>query len=250
MTQAASVEVRGLVRRYGAVQALSGIDFSVKAGEIYGLLGPNGAGKTTTMRILATLLRADEGEVRLCGLDPRTSLEACRRCLGYQTGDTKLYERLTPVEVLRYFGAVHDMPRAQVEARVEALVAGLALGEFAARRSGTLSTGQQQRVSLARALLHDPQVLILDEPTTGLDIVSSQGLLDFLRQERGRGKAILYSTHILSEVELLCDRIGVLVGGRLVAEGTAQALMEQTGAASLTHAFLRHVGQETTGGRG
>jgi sodium transport system ATP-binding protein len=240
----ALVEVEGLERRYGALVAVQGLSFTVGAGEIFGLLGPNGAGKTTALRMLATLLEPDAGSIRVCGLDPMTAREGVRRRIGYQTGDTRLYERLYPEEFLRYFGRLHDMEADHLERRIEALVESLELRGFLGRRCGALSTGQQQRVSIARALLHDPPVLILDEPTSGLDIISGQFLLDFLRQERDRGKAILYSTHIMSEAELICDRLGLLYEGRLIYEGSLGGLLIEGDQGSLTRAFLRHIAQQ------
>ncbi len=232
------VAVKSLVRRYGDVVAVDRVSFEVRAGEIFGLLGPNGAGKTTTLRVLATLMEPDEGEARVCGHHTVEHVEEVRRCIGYQTGDTRLYERLTPVEFLRYFGRLHAMERSLLESRIEELARLLDFGAWRKRRCGSLSTGQQQRVSIARALLHDPPVLILDEPTSGLDILSSQFILDFLRQEKERGKAILFSTHIMSEVELLCDRVGLLYHGKLLQVGTLAELLHTTGTESLTRAFL------------
>ncbi len=244
----------GLVRRYGALEAVGGISFEVAAGEIFGLLGPNGAGKSTTMRVLATLIRPDAGVARIGGYDTATQPAQVRRSIGFQTGDTRLYERLTPVEFLRYFGDLHDMPRAALGRRIEELVGMLDIGPFASQRCGSLSTGQQQRVSIARALLHDPPVLILDEPTSGLDIISSQFILDFLRRERARGKAIVYSTHIMSEAELICDRLGLMHQGRLMRVGALASLLAQTGEESLTRAFLKciaeHEGAAALGTRG
>ena len=237
------VEVRDMVRRYGDLVAVDGISFEVRAGEIFGLLGPNGAGKSTALRVLATLIRPDEGEALVCGFDTTRDVEQVRRRIGYQTGDTKLYERLTPVEFLRYFGELHAMAPALLKRRIEALVELLGIGDYRKRRCGSLSTGQQQRVSIARALLHDPDVLILDEPTSGLDIISSQFILDFLRGARAEGKAIVYSTHIMSEAELLCDRLGLLYKGRLLRVGTLASLLADTGTDSLARAFLGSIAE-------
>ncbi len=237
------VEARGLVRHYGELRAVDDVSFSVAAGEVFGLLGPNGAGKTTTLRMLSTLIEPDEGTATICGLDTTGDVEGVRRRIGYQTGDTKLYERLTPVEFLRYFGALHDMERSLVDQRIEELTQLLGFGEYKDRHCSTLSTGQSQRVSLARALLHDPDVLILDEPTSGLDIISSQFILDFLVEEKARGKAILYSTHIMSEAELLCDRLGLLYKGRLLHVGPFDEVLAATGQRSLTRAFLHAIAE-------
>jgi len=237
------VQAVDLVRHYGELRAVDGVSFEVQAGEVFGLLGPNGAGKTTTLRMLSTLIEPDEGHATICGMDTTEDIEGVRRRIGYQTGDTKLYERLTPVEFLRYFGALHDMAPELIETRIKELCDLLGFGEYKDRRCGTLSTGQAQRVSLARALLHDPDVLILDEPTSGLDIISSQFILDFLVEEKSRGKAILYSTHIMSEAELLCDRLGLLYKGRLLQVGPFEEVLAATGQTSLTRAFLAAIAE-------
>ncbi len=242
--QEAMVEVAGLVRRYGELLAVDGVSFEVCAGEIFGLLGPNGAGKSTTLRMLATLIQPDSGFAKVCGFDTVRQSEQVRRRIGFQTGDTQLYERLTPVEFLRYFSRLQDMERGLAKERIEHLVEALDIKAFAGRRCGSLSTGQQQRVSIARALLHDPEVLILDEPTSGLDIISSQFILEFLRQERERGKAIVFSTHIMSEAELLCDRLGMLHQGQLMMVGTMASVLENTGQQSLTKAFLEAIARQ------
>lgn len=244
------VEVQGLVRSYGEKVAVAGVSFEVFAGEIFGLLGPNGAGKSTTLRMLATLIQPDQGSARVCGHDTVKESEAVRRRIGFQTGDTQLYERLTPVEFLRYFGQLQGMTRDAVAAQVERLSEQLALHEFAGQLCGSLSTGQQQRVSIARALLHDPPVLILDEPTSGLDIISGQSILDFLRQARDDGKAIIFSTHIMSEAELLCDRLGLLHRGELMTTDTLPGLLEATGEESLTRAFLASIKAHDARGEG
>ncbi len=237
------VEVRDLVRYYGDLKAVAGVSFNVHAGEIFGLLGPNGAGKSTTMRVLATLISPDEGSASICGFDTTREVEEVRRRIGFQTGDTRLYERLTPREFLRYFGRLHDMAPTMLENRIEELVLSLGIGEYKNRRCGTLSTGQKQRVSIARALLHNPEVLILDEPTSGLDIISSQFILEFLRGARTEGKTIIYSTHIMSEAELICDRLGLLYKGRLLRVDTLGDLLADTGADSLTRAFLECISE-------
>ena len=237
-----AVTVEGLKKRFGQRTAVAGLSFSVAAGEIYGLLGPNGAGKTTTLRILAGLLRPTEGMARIdgvdCGQDPR---EAQRR-LGFLTGTTGLYGRLTGREMLAYFGALEGMTRARIAERTAELAAILDLHDLLDRRCEALSSGQKQRISVARAALHDPPVLILDEPTVGLDVLASRFLREYIGAERARGKAVIFSTHYLAEAELLCDRIGLLYEGRLLAEGRPPELRALAGnASSLEEAFLRLV---------
>jgi sodium transport system ATP-binding protein len=240
-----AVVVDSLVKRFGPTTAVDGLTFSVAAGEIYGLLGPNGAGKTTTLRVLAGMLRPTAGRTRVAGLDVAEDALAVRRRLGFLTSTTGLYGRLTGRELLAYFARLHGMPPAAAEARIAALAAALKLASFFDRRCDAFSTGERQRLSIARAVLADPEVLILDEPTAGLDVLASRFLRDFVRAERDRGKAVLFSTHYLAEAELLCDRIGLLHRGRLLAEGTPAALRAAAGGApSLEEAFLRLVGDE------
>jgi sodium transport system ATP-binding protein len=237
-----AVVVSSLIKRFGATAAVDGLSFQVASGEIYGLLGPNGAGKTTTLRVLAGLLVPTAGAARVAGVDVATEPLVVRRRLGFLTNTTGLYPRLTGTELLGYFARLHGLDREGAAARIETLSRALELGPFIGRRSESLSTGERQRLSIARAVLHDPDVLILDEPTAGLDVLASRFLRDFVRAERERGKAIVFSTHYLAEAELLCDRIGLLHRGRLLAEGTPGALRAAAGdAPSLEEAFLRLV---------
>jgi sodium transport system ATP-binding protein len=236
------IVVDQLVKSFGRVSAVDGLSFSVDAGEIYGLLGPNGAGKTTTLRILAAMLTPTAGRASLAGLDVATDPQAARRRIGFLTGTTGLYARLTGRELLTYFGRLHGLAAPAIAARVDLLARALDVAPLLDRRCEALSTGQRQRLSVARAVLHDPSVLVLDEPTVGLDVLGSRFLRDFVRAERDRGKAVLFSTHYLAEAELLCDRIGLLHQGRLLAEGTPPALRALAGGApSLEEAFLRLV---------
>ena len=242
---APAVSVESLVKVFGATAAVAGLSFTVAPGEIYGLLGPNGAGKTTTLRVLAGILVPTTGSAHVAGIDVAQDPLSVRRRLGFLTNTTGLYPRLSGRELLGYFARLHGMSRDATAARIDALVAALALAPFFDRRCESLSTGERQRTSIARAVLHDPAVLILDEPTAGLDVLASRFLRDFVRAERDRGKAVLFSTHYLAEAELLCDRIGLLHRGRLLAEGTPAALRAAAGdAPSLEEAFLRLVAAE------
>ena len=226
----------GVSKSFGEVVAVAEVSLSIPEGEIYGLLGPNGAGKTTALRMLAGLLAPTSGEASIAGCAAST-VEAKRR-LGYLSGSTGLFGRLTPREVLAYFGRIHDLSLDTIERRISELVPALALASILARRCEALSTGERQRVSIARAVLHDPPVLILDEPTSGLDVLASRFMRDFVRSERARGKAVLFSTHYLAEAELLCDRIGFLHRGRLLCEGTPAEARSRTGTSTLEEAFL------------
>jgi sodium transport system ATP-binding protein len=238
----AVVSVESLSKHFGSLLAVDDLSFSVAAGEIYGLLGPNGAGKTTTLRVLAGMLVPTAGRALVAGTDVAAQPREARGRLGFLTGTTGLYARLTGRELLTYFGRLHGLPRDRIAARTELLARVLDLDPLLDRRCEALSTGQRQRLSVARAVLHDPPVLILDEPTVGLDVLASRFLRDFVRGERDRGKAVLFSTHYLAEAELLCDRIGLLHQGRLLAEGTPAALRARAGGAtSLEEAFLRLV---------
>ena len=236
-----ALRVHALTREFGDVRAVDELSFHVERGEVYGLLGPNGAGKTTTLRILAGMMQPTSGSVDVLGTRPGDNLLELRRRLGYLTADTGLYARLTPREVLTFFARVSGIAESQVSSRIERLKDELGLGEFIDRRCEKLSSGQTQRTAIARALVHEPDVLIVDEPTATLDVLAAQFILKRLRTEADRGKAVLLSTHHLSEAELVCDRIGVIHRGRLCGEGTVSELKQATGADSLTEAFLRLV---------
>jgi sodium transport system ATP-binding protein len=239
-----AVVVVQLHKVFGRATAVDDLSFSVAEGEIYGLLGPNGAGKTTALRVLAGLLAPTGGSAHITGIDVSEAPREAQRRLGFLTGTTGLYGRLTGREVLTYFGRLQGMSADRIAARVDELSRALDLGGMLDKRCEALSSGQKQRVSVARAVLHDPPVLILDEPTVGLDVLASRFLRDYVRAERARGKAIVFSTHYLAEAELLCDRIGLLYRGRLLAEGTPAALRARAGgASSLEEAFLRLVEQ-------
>ena len=232
-----------LSKDFPGVHAVRDVSFAVGGGEVVGLLGPNGAGKTTTLRMLAGILTPDRGRVLVEGIDLlRDPLEA-KRHLGFLSGDTQLYKRLSTREVLEYFGRLFGMAPADLAGRIEQLVARLDMTSFADRPCGTLSSGQKQRANVARAFLHQPRVLILDEPTTALDVISGQFIVESIREERAAGRAVLFSTHIMSEAEYLCDRILLIHEGRLVDAGTLEELLAHTGQSNLTDAFLSHVGQ-------
>jgi sodium transport system ATP-binding protein len=241
--ETAMLEVDGISKRFGALPALAAVSLHVAAGEIVGLLGPNGAGKTTALRVIAGILTPDAGRVRIAGLDVREQALAAKRRLGFLSGDTQLYQRLTPREVLRYFGRLYDVAEERLSRRIADLVAELEMGSFADRPCGTLSSGQKQRANLARAFLHEPELLILDEPTTALDIVSGQFIVEAIRSERARGRAVLFSTHIMSEAEYLCDRICLLHEGRIVDSGGLGELLTRSGQQNLTDTFFLRIGR-------
>ncbi len=232
---------RGLARAFGDVHAVEDVSVTVAAGEVVGLLGPNGAGKTTTLRMLAGILTPDRGSVRVCGLDIHAEPLDAKRRLGFLSGDTHLYQRLSPVEVLTYFGTLYGMPAARIRERIDVLAAELEMHAFKDRPCATLSSGQKQRANIARAFLHDPDLLILDEPTTALDVISGRFVADAIRRKRAEGKAVLFSTHVMSEAEYLCDRIALVHAGRIIDEGPLPDLLARAGQDNLTDAFLHHL---------
>jgi sodium transport system ATP-binding protein len=222
----------------GEFPAVSGVSFAVEAGRIFGLLGPNGAGKSTTLRMLATLLLPTEGTATIAGWDVVGQGAEVRRHIGYMSGGTGLYGRLTARELVRYFGRLYGLQPARIEARVDALFTFFDIHRFADVLVQNLSTGMKQKVSLARTLVHDPPVLILDEPTTGLDVLAARSVRRFIREAAAAGKSVLLSTHVMQEAEALCDTAGVIYGGRLLAVGPIPELKARTGQASLEDAFL------------
>ena len=236
------VELLGLTKNFGASRVVDALWLKVEAGEVVGLLGPNGAGKTTTLRMLAGLITPTSGSAKLCGVDVIFDPVTARRQLGFLTASTGLYDRLTVREILQTFGRLYGMEPALLASRIRALAAELDLGPTLDRRCGTLSSGEKQRASIARAVVHDPKVYVLDEPTAALDPLASSAILELVRSARLRKKAVLFSTHRMEEAEFLCDRLLFLRQGRAVAEGTAQQLRELSGQGTLTGAFLHFAG--------
>jgi len=249
LKETAFLEARGLTKVFsdpsrGSVLAVDEVSFKAGPGEILGLLGPNGAGKTTTLRMLATVLTPTSGTAVVAGKDILEDPVGVRRSIGFLSGTTALYARLTPRETLRFFGRLHGMEKDALEERIEALLERLELLEYASTRLERLSTGNQQKVNLARAVLHDPPVLILDEPTTGLDVLAAATLMEFLEDRKSAGRCTLFSTHILSEVERLCDRVAIIYQGSLEAAGTVEELAALTGETYLERIFLALVKRE------
>ncbi|GIW70783.1 MAG: sodium ABC transporter ATP-binding protein [Planctomycetota bacterium] len=241
------IEVRELSKIYRAgrgrrVVALERVSFTCRPGEVYGLLGPNGAGKTTALRVLATALAPSAGTAAIDGLDIAREPDAVRRRLGFLSATTGLYGRLTAREMVQYFGRLYGMSRAEVARRTAELFAALGMSGFADRRCDALSTGMKQKVGIARTLVHDPPVLILDEPTAGLDVLTARAIVELVRRCRAEGKCVLFSTHDMAEAQKLCDRIGILHRGRLWAEGTVAEILARAGTSELEEAFLRLTG--------
>ena len=225
----------------GEVNAVDGIDFFCQPGEVFGLLGANGAGKTTTLRMLATILKPSDGRAVLNGYDVVNEPEMVRRSLGFYSASTALYPRLTGRETLEFFARVNRYPADRVRDRVEALVERFGITEYADARVEKLSSGMKQKVSIARTIVHDPPILIFDEPTVGLDVMAALEMQRVVRELRDEGKTIIFSTHIMSEAEKLCDRIGIIHRGSILAMGTLEEHRQTTGKHYLEDIFVHEV---------
>ncbi len=241
------VKVDDLVKifrtRKGEVRAVDGLSFSCQAGEIFGLLGPNGAGKTTTLRILATILTPTEGSAVLAGYDTKTEADKVREQIGFLAAETGLYDRFTARETIRFFGRINRLSDDEIAQRTDEIFSMLELTPLADRRVGTFSTGEKQKLSLARSIIHDPPVLILDEPTFGLDVMAARAVVESIKLFREQGRTIIISTHIMRIAEKLCDEIGILYKGRLCAVGTLAELEQTYAAADMEEVFFSSVGK-------
>ncbi len=227
------------------VDAVASISFECKPGRIFSLLGPNGAGKTTTLRLISTMLRPSKGSITVAGHDVAREPQAVRRKLGFLTGSTKLYDRLTAEEVVRYYADLHGMDKATYQRRRDDIFALLDMESFAGRRVAKLSTGMKQKVSIARTVIHDPDVLVFDEATSGLDVVASRGIVDLIRRSRDDGKTVLFSTHRMGEVSQLSDDLAIIHRGQLLYNDTYEAFTQQMQAESFEDEFIRYI--ETAG---
>ncbi len=228
----------------GTVKAVDGVSFIARDGEITGLLGPNGAGKTTSLRMLYTLMQPDQGSVRVDGIDAATDAEGVRRRLGVLPDARGVYKRLTARENIAYFGQLHGMNDADIARRTQSLIDALGMQDVADRQTEGFSQGQRTKTAIARALVHDPRNVILDEPTNGLDVMTTRAMRGFLRQLRTEGRCVIFSSHIMQEVAALCDRIVVIAKGRVVAQGSPDELRAQTGEDNLEDAFVKAIGSE------
>ncbi|MEM6795923.1 MAG: ABC transporter ATP-binding protein [Acidobacteriota bacterium] len=243
---AAAVRVSGLRKVFvdegrGEVAAVAGLDFECRPGEIFGLLGSNGAGKTTTLRMLSTVLKPSAGEAWVSGASVLEEPEKVRRRLGFYSASTALYPRLSARETLEFFARINRVEPARLATRVEALIERFGITPFADARVDKLSSGMKQKVSIARTLVHDPPVVIFDEPTVGLDVLSALALIDAIQELKEQGKTVIFSTHILSEAEKLCDRIAVIHGGEILVCDTLEGLRERTGERYLEDIFVHYV---------
>ena len=242
------IEVKDLHKTFGSgakkVVAVDGVSFTARDGEITGLLGPNGAGKTTTLRCLYTLMQPNSGQVLVDGIDAAADPLAVRRSLGVLPDARGLYKRLTARENIAYFGQLHGLDDATIRTRSDAAIRALEMDDIADRRTEGFSQGQRVKTAIARALVHDPKNVILDEPTNGLDVMATRAMRAFLKQLKSEGRCVLFSSHIMQEIAALCDRIVVIARGRVVADESPDALRAQTGETNLEDAFVKLIGTD------
>jgi sodium transport system ATP-binding protein len=240
------IETRGLTKIFrdkkrGTIRAVDNVSLVCRPGQIYGLLGANGAGKTTTLRVLATILEPSGGTATVAGHDVVEQPQKVRASLGFLSTATALYPRLTAQEMVEYFGRLNGLEEAVLKKRLDEIFERLDMNGFRDRRCDKLSTGMKQKTSIARTLIHDPQVMIFDEPTLGLDIMTARTIIEFIRECRQRGKTVIFSTHVMSEVEKLCDTIGIIQAGKLLEEGSLGELRERFQENDLEEIFMRVV---------
>jgi sodium transport system ATP-binding protein len=238
------IEVRSLAKRFGEVQAVREVSFGAPDGRITGLLGPNGAGKSTTLRMLYTVLKPDAGSARIDDIDVVTDPLAARRAIGVLPHSAGIYRQLTARENVRFYGELHGLDKATLRRRVDELIERLGMQEFADRRAGGFSQGQRVKVALARALVHSPRNVLLDEPTNGLDVMATRALRDLIRGLKADGHCVLFSSHVMQEVAALCDEVVIIDHGRVAAAGTPDALQARFGGATLEDTFVRVLGEQ------
>ncbi len=243
------IQVEGLTKIFhdnkrGKVVAVNHLEFNCQKGKIFGLLGPNGAGKTTTLRILATMMRPTEGKAKINGFDVIKKPHEVRKQIGFLSGETGLYDRFTPRETLKFFGKINGMENKAIDKKMDDIFHNLNMENFKDVRVDKLSTGMKQKLSIARCILHDPSVLILDEPTVGLDIITARTVTDYIQEFKKQGKCIIYSTHIMQEAEKLCDVIGIIHHGKLLANGTLGELKKRSSSEDLEEIFFELIGRE------
>jgi len=234
------ISVNHVSKRYNKRDmVVDDVSFTVEKGRIFGLLGPNGAGKTTLMQMIATLLEPTSGIVSICGLDTKASAQEIRKKIGFLTTEIKLDPLSTPNQLFDFFSELYDIPKEKIASHKQESFARFGIGPFADKRIAELSTGMKQKISIVISLIHDPQVIIFDEPTNGLDIITSRQVMDYLLELREKGCCVLLSTHIFSVAEQLCDEIAILVDGKIVDQGSAKELAEKTGSTTFEEAFFK-----------
>lgn len=226
--------------------AVDNVSFECKPGRVFSLLGPNGAGKTTTLRMLSTVFKPTSGTIKIAGIDALAHPQEARRKMGFLTGSTGLYARLTPNEILKYFADLYEIPADEFNERKEKLYALLDMHDFQGKRIGKLSTGMKQKVSICRTMIHDPEVVIFDEPTSGLDVITAENIIKLIRDCKADGKTVIFSSHIMSEVDLLCDDLAIIHKGKMLFNGTMTDFKGQMQAENLTAEFIRIVNEHQT----
>jgi sodium transport system ATP-binding protein len=249
------IKVENLVKQYSlnkkqqkelqtnasSINAVNNISFECKPGRVFSLLGANGAGKTTTLRMIATILQPSQGGIKVNGFDVVTRASEVRKKIGFLTGSTNLYERLTPAEVVQYFGELQGMEKSTLKQRTDELFTQLGIHDFSTKRIAQMSTGMKQKVSIARSMIHNPSVVIFDEPTSGLDVITANSIIELIKQCRAEGKTIIFSSHIMSEVDLLCDDLAIINKGEIVYAETMDNYRAAFAGQSLTEAFINIV---------
>lgn len=221
--------------------AVDDVSFTCQPGRVYSLLGPNGAGKTTTLRMISTIFKPSSGSIKIAGIDAIAHPQEARKKMGFLTGSTGLYARLTPNEVLKYFADLYEIPNDEFEARKKHLYDLLDMNDFQGKRIGKLSTGMKQKVSICRTMIHDPEVVIFDEPTSGLDVITAENIIQLIRDCKEQGKTVIFSSHIMSEVDLLCDDLAIIHKGKMLFDGTMERFKSEMQAPNLTAEFIRIV---------
>ena len=224
-------------------RAVNDVSFECKPGRIFSLLGPNGAGKTTTLRMLSTMVVPTRGTIEICGIDIAKNPNEARKKIGFLTGSTGLYERLTPDEVLKYFADLHDVSKEEFERRKEHYYSLLNMHDFRSKKIGQLSTGMKQKVSIARTMIHNPDVVVFDEPTSGLDVITSENIITLIRNCKEEKKTVIFSSHIMTEVDLLCDDLAIINKGKVVFEGSMEQFRTGMKSDTLTGEFIRIINQ-------
>lgn len=229
--------------------AVDGISFKCEPGRVFSLLGPNGAGKTTTLRMLSTIFKPTSGAIEICGIDTIAHPQEARKKIGFLTGSTGLYARLTPNEVIKYFADLYGVSKQDFEDRKDKLYTLLDMHEFQGKRIGKLSTGMKQKVSICRTMIHNPEVVVFDEPTSGLDVITAENIIQLIRNCKKEGKTVIFSSHIMSEVDLLCDDLAIIHKGKMLFNGTMKSYTDQMQAENITAEFIRIVSESNNSKR-
>lgn len=234
----------GIESKSSKLLAVADVSFTCRPGRVFTLLGPNGAGKTTTLRMIATMLKPSQGTIKVAGFDTVKEAQKVRAKIGFLTGATALYARLTPNEIIKYYADLHGMDKFKFRQRKEELFELLGINEFSDRRIGKLSSGMKQKVSIVRTIIHDPDIVVFDEPTVGLDVITSRNIIKLIRNCREQGKTVIFSTHIMGEVSLISDDLAIIHNGKLLFNDSYESFLAQMKAKSIEDEFVRRVGGE------